>query len=152
MDNFIQITVFCPPEPRVGSFVYRNAGKVYWLSMKGRFLYVQCLIFYRIQGWSLTHMSGWHNWTDSKFSLSLSFPPSSFFFCSWLVLLLVYTSLGFKYCLRRQYLIAADNTYNNTCKTHKCARKVRSFWTRRLHVNSIIPFLTTGNLRDCLNT
>ena len=30
-DNFIQITVFCPPEPRVGAFVYRNAGKVYWL-------------------------------------------------------------------------------------------------------------------------
>ena len=29
MDNFIQITVFCPPEPRVGAFVYRNAGKVY---------------------------------------------------------------------------------------------------------------------------
>ena len=31
MDNFIQIIVFCPPEPRVGAFVYRNAGKVYWL-------------------------------------------------------------------------------------------------------------------------
>ena len=31
VDNFIQITVFCPPEPRVGAFVYRNAGKVYWL-------------------------------------------------------------------------------------------------------------------------
>ena len=29
MDNFIQITVFCPPEPRVGAFVYRNAGKIY---------------------------------------------------------------------------------------------------------------------------
>ena len=29
MDNFIQITIFCPPEPRVGAFVYRNAGKVY---------------------------------------------------------------------------------------------------------------------------
>ena len=29
MDNFIQVTVFCPPEPRVGAFVYRNAGKVY---------------------------------------------------------------------------------------------------------------------------
>ena len=29
MDNFIQITVFCPPEPRIGAFVYRNAGKVY---------------------------------------------------------------------------------------------------------------------------
>ena len=29
MDNFIQITVLCPPEPRVGAFVYRNAGKVY---------------------------------------------------------------------------------------------------------------------------
>ena len=32
MDNFIQITVFCPPEPRIGAFVYRNAGKVYWKS------------------------------------------------------------------------------------------------------------------------
>ena len=29
MDIFIQITVFCPPEHRVGAFVYRNAGKVY---------------------------------------------------------------------------------------------------------------------------
>ena len=28
MDNFIQITVFCPPEPRLDAFVYRNAGKV----------------------------------------------------------------------------------------------------------------------------
>ena len=26
MDNFIQITVFCPPEPRVGAFVYRNVN------------------------------------------------------------------------------------------------------------------------------
>ena len=23
------IAVFCPPKPRVGAFVYRNAGKVY---------------------------------------------------------------------------------------------------------------------------
>ena len=29
VDNFIQITVFCQPEPRVGAFVNRNAGKVY---------------------------------------------------------------------------------------------------------------------------
>ena len=29
VENFIQITVFCPPEPRVGAFGYRNAGKVY---------------------------------------------------------------------------------------------------------------------------
>ena len=29
MDDFIQITVLCPLEPRVGAFVYRNAGKVY---------------------------------------------------------------------------------------------------------------------------
>ena len=29
VDNFLQTTVFCPPDPRVGSFVYRNAGKVY---------------------------------------------------------------------------------------------------------------------------
>ena len=29
MDNFIQITVVCPPEPRVGAFVYGNARKVY---------------------------------------------------------------------------------------------------------------------------
>ena len=28
-NSCIQITVFCPPEPRVGAFVYRNAGKVY---------------------------------------------------------------------------------------------------------------------------
>ena len=27
MDNFIQIIVFCPAEPRVGAFVYRNEGK-----------------------------------------------------------------------------------------------------------------------------
>ena len=27
MDSFIQINVFCPPEPRVGAFVYRKAGK-----------------------------------------------------------------------------------------------------------------------------
>ena len=26
MDNFIQIIVFCPPEPRVGAFVYRNVS------------------------------------------------------------------------------------------------------------------------------
>ena len=26
MDNFIQITVFCPTEPRVGAFVYRNVS------------------------------------------------------------------------------------------------------------------------------
>ena len=30
MDNFIQTTVFCLPEPRVDAFVYRNAGKVCW--------------------------------------------------------------------------------------------------------------------------
>ena len=29
MDGFIQITVYRPPEPRVGAFVYRNARKVY---------------------------------------------------------------------------------------------------------------------------
>ena len=29
MDIFIQITVVCPPEYRVGAFVYRTAGKVY---------------------------------------------------------------------------------------------------------------------------
>ena len=29
VDSFIQITVFCPPEPPVGAFVHRNAGKVY---------------------------------------------------------------------------------------------------------------------------
>ena len=29
MDNFIQITVVCPSERRVGAFVCRNAGKVY---------------------------------------------------------------------------------------------------------------------------
>ena len=30
MDNFIQITVICPLEPRVGAFVYWNVGKVYY--------------------------------------------------------------------------------------------------------------------------
>ena len=30
----MQITVFCPPEPRVGAFVYRNAGKVYIITTK----------------------------------------------------------------------------------------------------------------------
>ena len=29
MDIFIQITGVCPPEHRVGAFVYRKAGKVY---------------------------------------------------------------------------------------------------------------------------
>ena len=29
VDSFIQITVFCPPEPRVDAFVHMNAGKVY---------------------------------------------------------------------------------------------------------------------------
>ena len=29
VDNFIQITVFCPPMPRLDAFVHRNAGKVY---------------------------------------------------------------------------------------------------------------------------
>ena len=29
MDNFIQITIFCPPEPRLDAFVNGNAGKVY---------------------------------------------------------------------------------------------------------------------------
>ena len=28
-DSCIQISVFCPPKPRVGAFVYGNAGKVY---------------------------------------------------------------------------------------------------------------------------
>ena len=27
VDTFIQITVCCPPKPRVGAFVYRNAGR-----------------------------------------------------------------------------------------------------------------------------
>ena len=27
--DFIQVTLFCPSEPRVGAFVYKNAGKVY---------------------------------------------------------------------------------------------------------------------------
>ena len=29
MENFIQITVYCPSEPRLDAFVYRNAEKVY---------------------------------------------------------------------------------------------------------------------------
>ena len=68
---------FVHPSLDLMRLFYWNAGKVYWLSMKERFLYVQCFNFYRIQGWSLTHLFGWHNWTDSKFSLSLSFPSSS---------------------------------------------------------------------------
>ena len=28
VDSFIQVIVCCPPDPRVGAFVYRNAGKV----------------------------------------------------------------------------------------------------------------------------
>ena len=31
MDSFIQITVFCRPEPRIGAYVYGNMGKVYEL-------------------------------------------------------------------------------------------------------------------------
>ena len=34
VDNFIQITVFCPPDPRLDAFLYRNAGKVYEFSAK----------------------------------------------------------------------------------------------------------------------
>ena len=29
VDDFIQITVFCPPRSQLDVFVYRNAGKVY---------------------------------------------------------------------------------------------------------------------------
>ena len=32
VDSFIQVTVFCPPNPRVGAFVYRDAGKVYLMT------------------------------------------------------------------------------------------------------------------------
>ena len=32
VDSFIQITVFCPPEPRVGAFVHRNSGKVFLMT------------------------------------------------------------------------------------------------------------------------
>ena len=34
-DNFIQITVLCPPLPGVSAFVYRNVGKVsyYWFTL-----------------------------------------------------------------------------------------------------------------------
>ena len=32
VDSFIQVTVFCPPDPRVGAFVYRDAGKVYLMT------------------------------------------------------------------------------------------------------------------------
>ena len=34
VDNFLQITVFCPPDPRLDAFLYRNAGKVYEFSAK----------------------------------------------------------------------------------------------------------------------
>ena len=46
MDNFIQITVFCPPEPRIGAFVYRNAGKVYCPKLEGLILQVIALHFF----------------------------------------------------------------------------------------------------------
>ena len=29
VDNSMQVTVVCPPKPRVDAFVHRNAGKVY---------------------------------------------------------------------------------------------------------------------------
>ena len=57
-------------------------------------------------------------------------PLHPLFFCSWLVLLLAYTSLfsnyastlGFKCCLRWQYLIAADNTFKKLISAQeKCA-------------------------------
>jgi len=35
VDNFKQITIFCPPELRVCAFVYRNAGRVYSLLESG---------------------------------------------------------------------------------------------------------------------
>ena len=41
MDSFIQITVFCPPEPRVGAFVHWNAGKVYYHNALGLCFRVQ---------------------------------------------------------------------------------------------------------------
>ena len=40
MDDFIQITVFCPPEPRVGAFVYRNARKGYGLKKTSLFPFI----------------------------------------------------------------------------------------------------------------
>ena len=36
LDSFIQITVFCPPEPPVGAIVYRNARKVYCIEMPNK--------------------------------------------------------------------------------------------------------------------
>ena len=36
MDTFIQSTIFCSPKPRVGAFVYKNAGKVYFLSLNSQ--------------------------------------------------------------------------------------------------------------------
>ena len=32
VDSFIQVTEFFPPDPRVGAFVYRNAGKFYLIT------------------------------------------------------------------------------------------------------------------------
>ena len=40
MDDFIQITLFCPLEPRVGAFVYRNARKVYGIKKKSLFPFI----------------------------------------------------------------------------------------------------------------
>ena len=42
---FIQITVFCPPKPWVGAFVYRNVGKVYYQLLISKIIYPILLHF-----------------------------------------------------------------------------------------------------------
>ena len=55
------VVVFCPPEPRVGAFVYRNAGKVYspWNFVKVLFCKARSnfLLLIRKQEWGCRHCS-----------------------------------------------------------------------------------------------
>jgi len=50
------MTVFCPPEPRVGAFIYRNAGKVYILWKNG--LLKDILLKAKLQSGGLDYRAG----------------------------------------------------------------------------------------------
>ena len=58
MDNFIQISVFCPPEPRVGAFVYRNAGKVY-TKLNTDIICLGLLASIKLCHFTYANMKGW---------------------------------------------------------------------------------------------
>ena len=45
MDNFIQITLFCPPKPRLDTIVYWNAGKVFNVLMGDLLAFLSHLYF-----------------------------------------------------------------------------------------------------------